>query len=746
MASIGKILRRTFLIGSAAVVGGVAFGVYQARKPAPNPFDPADGEAALNPFVIVDADGVTLIAPRAEMGQGVKTSWAALISEELDVDPNAVNVIHGPAAKAYYNSALMGEASFSRGYNMGDFQHGLLTSLGAVGKLFDMQMTGGSTSMRDGFERMRHAGATARETLKEAAAQQLGIARASLKTENGTVIAPDGTTIAYTELAGAAAGIDPVDADLRDPSEWKYIGRSVPRVDMVPKSTGTAEFGVDVRLPGMKFAAIAQSPRFGVGKKSFDATAAESMPGVEKVIDLGDAVAVVATNTWLAQQAVDMIDVEWEDAPYPTDTDGVFAAIAEAFDGDANTTLRDDGDVTALPEGATLIEAEYKLPYLAHATMEPMTATAQYTGDALEVWAPNQAPIFIQKSAAKRAGLNADAVQVHTTYLGGGFGRRPETDFTDRAVDVAMQMPGVPVQLTWSREEDMRHDFYRPGAIARYRGAIKDGKAVMVHGKIAAQSALQESMARWFGLAAAGPDKDTVNVAYNQPYAIPNFKVEGYIAAPMIPVGSWRSVGASFNGFFSDTIIDEMAVAAGRDPLDFRIELAEAEWAPAAGVLKAVKEMSSWTGTTPNGVGRGVAMAYSFGTPVAIGVEVVDEGGDIRMSKCWIAADPGIVIDPKIFEAQMISGAIYGFSAAVQGEITFSDGEVEQWNFPDYDGLRMHNAPQFEVRLLENNQHMGGAGEPATPPSMPALANAVFDLTGTRVRELPLINHVSMMV
>ncbi len=746
MASIGKIVRRTFLIGSAAVVGGVAFGVYYVRRPAPNPLQPSAGQAVLNPFVVVDADGVTLIAPRSEMGQGVKTSWAALIAEELDVDPNAVNVVHGPAARAYYNSAMLSEALPGRGYDKSDFQHTLGTVLGHAGKLLNLQATGGSSSMRDGFERMRHAGATARETLKEAAAQRLGVNRSSLTTENGAVIAPDGTRITYSELAGEAATIDPIDTDLRPSSDWKYVGKSVPRVDMVGKSTGTAEFGVDVRLPNMKFAAIAQSPRFGVGKKSFDASEAEAMPGVEKVIDLGDAVAVVATNTWLAQKAVEMIEVEWEDAPYPSDTDGIFAEIAAAFDGEVNSTMRDDGDVDTIPAGATVIEAEYKLPYLAHSTMEPMNATALYTGDALEIWAPNQAPTVHQRVAAEMAGLDAEAVQVHTTYLGGGFGRRVEFDYTLRAVAVAMQVPGTPVQLTWSREEDMRHDAYRPGAMARYRAAVQDGKAVMVHGKISAQSAAQEGAARMTGMPMSGPDKGHVDAAFNQPLAIPNFRVEGYLAKPMIPVGFWRSVGASFNGFFSDTIIDEMAVAAGRDPLDFRIELAEAEWAPGANVLKAVKEMSGWTGQTPDGIGRGVAMTYSFGTPVAMVVEVADQDGDIRMTNCWIAADLGILIDPSIVEAQMISGAIYGFSAAVQGEITFYDGEVEQYNFPDYDAMRIHNTPKFHVQLFEDMAHMGGAGEPSTPPSMPALANAVYDLTGTRARALPLIKTFPMLI
>lgn len=746
MSRIGTIARRSFLIGSAAIVGGVAFGVYQYRKDEPNPLTPAPGQAVLNPFVIVDTSGITLIAPRAEMGQGVKTSLAALIAEELDVDPGAVNVIHGPAAKAYYNGAMLSEALPGRGYDASDLSHALGEIVGGMAKIFGLQVTGGSSSMRDAFVRMRMAGATARETLKEAAAQQLGVDRALLKTENGQVIAPNGTTLPYTDLALAAARTEPQDATLRPRSEWKYVGKSVPRVDMVAKSTGTAEFGIDVRLDGMKFAAIRQNPNFGAGMISFDATDAKAMPGVEKVVDLGDAVAVIASNTWLANQAVEAIEVEWETASYPTDTDGVFSEIAKAFDAKPNSTMRDDGDVDAIDADATVIEAEYRAPYLAHATMEPMNATALYTGDALKIWAPNQGPTIVQSHCGDAVGVDKDAVEVVTTYLGGGFGRRIETDFCVRAAQLAKTLPNTPVQLTWSREEDMTHDFYRPGAIARYRGAVKDGKAVMVHGKISAQSATQEAAGRMLGLPMSGPDKGHVDAAFNQPFGVPNFRVEGYLAKPMLPVGFWRSVAASFNGFFSDTIIDEMAHAAGRDPLEFRLELATGEHVPSAAVLASVRDQSGWTGKTPDGIGRGVGFAYSFGTPVATVVEVAQKEDGIVITNCWIAADLGTIIDPSIVEAQMISGTIYGLSAAMQGEITIAEGAVEQLNFPDYDALRMHNAPRFDIRLLQTSTHMGGAGEPATPPSIPALGNALFDLTGTRARSLPFNASFDLLV
>lgn len=746
MASIKKIARRSFLIGSAAIVGGVAFGTYKYHQPAPNPLEPAEGKAVLNPFVFVDQTGVTLIAPRAEMGQGVRTSWAALIAEELDVDPAKVSVLHGPAAKAYYNSAMMAEALPGRGYNASDFQHSLGQVVGNFSKFLDLQVTGGSSSMKDGFERMRHAGASARETLKEAAAQKLGISRALLETKDGQVLAPGGKTFSYAELAADAAGIDPQDAELRPASQWKYIGKAVPRLDMVAKVTGTAGFGVDTRIEGMKFAAIRQSPVFGGAIRKIDSSAAQDMPGVDKVLNLGDAVAVVGSNTWLAQQAVEAIDVEWDSPSYPATTDAIFAEIAASFEDSPNSTMRDDGDVdAALPEGAELIEAEYQVPYLAHATMEPMNATALFTGNALQIWAPNQGPTVVQQSAAELTGLPKEDIEVHTTYLGGGFGRRIEVDYTNRAVQIAQQMQGTPIQLTWSREEDMRHDYFRPGAIARYRAAVKDGKAVMVHGRIAAQSTTREGAARMLGLPMSGPDKGHVDTAFNQPLAIPNFRVEGYLTKPMIPVGFWRSVAASFNGFFSDSIIDEMAHKAGRDPLEFRLELARAEWEPAAQVLETVRDMSGWSGETPAGVGHGVAMAYSFGTPVAQVIEVVDEDGWIRINKAWIAADMGLAVDPQNVEAQMFGGLAYGLSAACFGEITIDGGMVEQENFPDYDALRMPSMPRVEVAVLQNQKHMGGAGEPGTPPAAPALANAIFDLTGQRARRLPLMHDFDLL-
>ncbi len=746
MASIGKIARRTFLVASAAIVGGVAFGVYKLNQPVKNPLSPGQGEAALNPFIFIDQDGVTIITPRAEMGQGTQTTLAALAAEELDLDWKDVRVLHGPPAAAYYNGAMMGSALPFKEYAMSGFQHGLADQFDKIGKLFGLQLTGGSTAMKDGINRLREAGASARETLKLAAAQQLGVDASTLRTESGAVIAADGTRLPYATLAEAAGQIDPVQADLRDPSTWRYIGQSMPRLDQVPKSTGTAEFGIDVRVDGLKFASLRINPKLGGAMTRFDPTPALEMQGVEKVIDLGRGIAVVANNTWIAIQAAEAVDIEWGAAPFPPEQDQIWSAIEASLDDKPNSTMRDDGDADAAIDGATTLNAEYRVPFLAHAAMEPMNATALYTGDALDLTCGNQAPTVVQSRVAEAVGLEAEQVSLTTTFLGGGFGRRVESDFAVYAALVAKELPGTPVQLTWSREEDMRHDFYRPACIGRFNGAVKNGKAMALSGAIAGPSVSRNAMKRLVGMDLSGPDKVHVEGAYDQPYAIPNYKIAGHLTDLQMPLGFWRSVGASVNGFLHESFVDEMAHAAGADPMEFRLDLMRPEHAPSAGCLQKVKEMSGWTGQTPDGVGRGVAFTYSFGTPVAQVIQVVDEDGTIRIDKAWIAADMGVALDPSIVKAQMFGGLMYGLSAACFGEITFADGEVEQWNFPDYDAIRMHTAPQVEVAVLETNAHMGGAGEPGTPPSMPALANALFDLTGIRARELPLSKTFDLLV
>ena len=746
MASFKKIARRTFLIGSAAIVGGVAFGAYKYTRPLENPLEAGPNEAALNPFIFIDQSGVTIITPRAEMGQGVHTTLAALAAEELDIAWEDVRVLHGPPAQAYYNSALMQAALPIAEYSKGAFMETVSEALGQANKLLGMQLTGGSTSMKDGYERLRHAGASARETLKLAASDALGVSVSSLRTENGRVIAPDGNSVSYSDMATRAAKIDPPQVELRPASEWKYLGKTMPRVDMTGKATGTAEFGIDVRREGMKFATVRMNPRLGAPMLSMDASAAETMPGIEKIVALDGGYAVIASNTWLAFQGADAVQAEWGDAPYPAEQGAIWQAIEDSFEGKANSTLRDDGDADTPVQGATEITAEYRMPFLAHATMEPMNATALYTGDALEVWCGNQGPTIVRDRCAEAVNLAPEQVTLHTTLMGGGFGRRGESDYAVLAAQVAKQMQGTPVQLTWTREEDMSHDFFRPAAIGRYKGAVKDGKAVLLDAKVAGPSVTIGAMKRLTGFTAAGPDKVHVEGAFDQPYQIPNYRIAGHLTDIAIPAGFWRAVGNSVNAFMHDSFLDELAHAAGADPLEFRLSMMRDEHAPSAGTLEAVRDMSGWSGKREAGVGRGVAFAHSFGTPVAQVIEVIDEDGAIRINRAWIAADLGIALDPGNLEAQMYGGMIYGLSAAAFGEITFAGGAVEQGNFPDYDALRMHNAPVTEVQILASGGFLGGAGEPGTPPAMSALTNAIFDLTGKRARTLPLMHEFDLLV
>ena len=737
MGRIAKYSRRAFLIGSAAIAGGVAFGVYAAKKPVENPLEPGVGEVTLNPYLLIDGNGVTVITPRAEMGQGIQTTLAALVAEEMDLEMGAIRIHHGPPDKAYYNGVLGELALPFKAYALTGFQDRVKEAASALPKILGIQATGGSTSTIDAYEKMRLAGATARETLKLAAAALLGISADRLSSEAGAVIAPDGTRLPYTELAAAAAEIEPArDFALRPASDWKILGRDMARLDIPGKSTGTAQYGIDVRLAGMKFASVRRNPNRGEPMVGFDPEPALAMPGVEKVVDLGDGIAVVASNTWLAIQAVEAVDVDWGRRDIPHTSAGAFAEVARAFDDPPNSVLRDQGD----PETAAgkLIQAEYRAPYLAHATMEPMSATALFSGDRLALWSGNQAPTVIRDKAAEATGLSPEDVTVITTLMGGGFGRRSESDFSVLAAKVAAAMPGTPVQLTWSREEDMRQDFYRPAAMARFSGRVQGGTVTALDGKISAPSVTRQSTKRIAGFALPGADKGHVEGAFDQPYAIANYRIAGHLADVDIPVGPWRSVGSSFNGFFHESFVDELAHAASADPLAFRLELMRDEHAPSAALLEKVRDMSGWSGQTPDGIGRGVALTYSFGTPVAEVIEVADSGEGIRVTKAWIACDVGTALDPRNIRAQMESGLIYGLSAAIHGEITFEDGMPVQENFPDYEVIRMNTVPVTEVAILEANSHMGGVGEPGTPPAIPALANAVFDLTGTRPRELPL--------
>lgn len=742
MGRIKTITRRTLLIGSAAVTGGVVFGYWRYKTPYDNPLldQLRDGEVALTPYVRIDQSGITIITPRAEMGQGVHTTLAALVAEELDVSLQEVNVEHGPASKTYYNGVMLEEGLPYSALDKSKTAERVRNFTRVPAKFLGMQITGGSSSTPDAYVKMRKAGAAARFVLLEAAAQELGVSASSLSTNDGHVISADGSKLPYSDIAVLAAEFDPPeDPALKPQAEWKILGRSLPRIDMLGKCTGTAEYSIDIRLPEMLHAVVKMNPKLGSPMISFDASSAEAMRGVIKVIALEGGVAVVATNTWYAMQAANAIEFDWGEASYPANSDEHFGVVAAAFSDDDDSQYKDEGDVEEALIGSDVVTAEYKVPYLAHATMEPLNAVALFADGKLDIWAGNQNPTQATKEGAKIADIDADNVNVHTTLMGGGFGRRSEMDFIKLAVYVAKAMPGIPVKTTWSREEDMQHDTYRPLAIARFEGAVAEGTIQALDLKIASPSVTTSAMNR-LGIPMAGPDVAIVQAAWDQPYGIPNYRVTGYRAAMLLPISFWRSVGASQNGFFHESAIDELAHAAAADPLEMRLSLMNDD--TSRKVLEAVAELSNWGSELPAGQGRGVAFVMSFGVPAAQVIEVVDTPLGIKILKAYAAVDVGVALDPRNIEAQVQSGVNFGLAAAIMGEITVADGIVQQSNYHDYDAIRMSQAPSIDVKILQNGEKIRGIGEPATPPAAPALANAIFAATGKRIRELPLNKHI----
>lgn len=734
MGRVMKIARRGFLFGSVAIAGGVAFGWWKFETPYGNPLASGEG-ATLNPYVMIDGSGVTIVTPRAEMGQGVHTTLAALVAEEMDLSLDQVRVIHGPASAAYYNSAVLGEGVPFAPTDMGWLAETVRGAMEIPAKFLGLQITGGSSSIPDAFDKMRLAGASARAALVQAAATRLGVPAGELRTEGGAVVAVDGTRLTYVELAEAAEGVT-LDSEpaLKDRADWQLLGQSLPRVDVVAKSTGTAVFTADLRLPDMLYATVRTNPRLGGGAKGYDAKAAEAMAGVIKVVPVEGGAAVIARNTWIAMQAAQVIAFDWGDAPYPATSAELSAVLAASFTEERRDSVnRDDGDVDGALVG-DVFEAEYSVPYLAHATMEPMTAAAWLKDGKLTVWAGNQLPTQIVVEAVALTGLPAEAVTVETMLMGGGFGRRAEMDVIRQVVTLAKAVEGQPVLLTWSREEDMTHDAYRPAALGRVRAKLEGG-AIAAFDFATCSSSVVESQAGRLGYSIPGPDGAIVQGAWEQPYRFAHHRVTGYRAPAMVPVGSWRSVGASQNAFFHESAVDELAHLAGVDPVEFR--LAQIDHEPSRKVIEAVAEMSGW-GTSVQGRAKGIAFCMSFGVPVAEVIEVEDTPQGVRMTGAWAAADVGIALDPRNIEAQVSGAMVYGLSAAIRGEITFADGMAEQATFWDFEPLRMPQCPPIAVRVLEGLERIRGIGEPGLPPAAPALANAVFALTGQRLRALPL--------
>ncbi|MEJ6020987.1 xanthine dehydrogenase family protein molybdopterin-binding subunit [Ramlibacter sp. PS4R-6] len=753
--------RRTWLLGAAGAGGVllVGWGVMPARSRLGGASSMAPGETdvALNGWIKIATDGgVVLAMPRSEMGQGVHTALPMLAAEELDVPLAVIRIEPAGPEKIYGNVAnILGFLPFhpiEEESEDGFARTKVRASRWIVGKVareLGINATGGSASVADAWDVVRQAAATARASLLGAASLQWRLPVEELVVRDGVISHASGKSASYGEMAKYASATPPGTVRLKEPKQWKVIGRSAPRLDVPAKVDGSAQFGLDVRLPGMKFAAIRLAPTIGGAPAAVDAAAALRMPGVERIVMLppyagsSAGFAVVGRSYWHAQRAAQAVDVRWDPRPAGTlDSPRIAQDLEAAVRGSSGFAFFSAGDVAqAEGQAARVVESWYSAPYLAHATMEPMNCTARVAGGKVEVWAPTQVPGLCREAAARVAGVSEADVTVHVTLLGGGFGRRLEVDYVAYAVRVALDCGGAPVQLVWSREEDMAHDFYRPMQVARVRAALDaKGQATSLNIKSAGDAISPRWIARTLP-ALAGPvdvpDKTTAEGLFDQPYAFANQRMEHVATRAGIPVGFWRSVGHSHNAFITESFIDELAAQARRDPLDFRRQLL-GHAARHLAVLNLAAEKAGWGTPLPAGRARGVALHESFGTVVAQVAEVSLEGGTPRVHRVVCAVDCGIVVNPNIVAQQMESSVVFALSAALHGRIDIHEGAVRQRNFTDYPLVRLAHAPRVETWLVPSQRPPAGVGEPGVPPLAPAVANALFALTGRRARSLPL--------
>lgn len=702
--------RRRFLKISAAAGGGLLIGFSIMPQHAPRA---TAGEAAApfapNAWLRIDTDGqVTILVASSEMGQGVMTAIPMLVAEELNADWAKVKAEMAPAKPDYFNPS------------------------------FGAQATGGSTAVRAYWAPVREAGAVAREMLVAAAAETWGVSEQACRAENGEVIhGASGRRLSYGALAVKAATLDVPDVVfLKEPDEFQLLGKPMPRVDAPAKVDGSAVFGQDVRVAGMLTATVLRCPVFGGKLKTLDARNTKKIKGVRGVLEIPSGVAVVADGFWPARRGRDALKVTWDEGPNANlDSAEISRRLKEATR-DPGTVARQEGDPEkAFAKAAKTVHAEYEVPYLAHACMEPMNCTAHVRKDDCDVWVPTQAQTSTQRTAAEITGLEPESIQVHTTFLGGGFGRRSEQDFIADAVQLSKAMD-APVQVLWTREDDLQHDYYRPATYNRFSAALDaEGVPVAWRHDIAGPSIFSRVVPH---AVEGGIDRTSVEGAANIPYAIPNIEVTYTIVDPGVPVGFWRSVGSSQNAYVTESFMDELAAAGGKDPVELRQRLLS-EKPRHRGVLELAADKAGWGQDLPEGCYRGIAVAESFGSFVAQVAEIsIDNDGAVRVDRVVCAVDCGMTVNPDTIEAQMQSGIVYGLTAALMGEITINKGHVVQNNFNDYPILRMDQMPKIEVHIVKSEQLPGGVGEPGTPPIAPAVTNAVFAATGTPLRRLPI--------
>ncbi|SPB13904.1 aldehyde dehydrogenase [Caballeronia novacaledonica] len=677
---------------------------------------PQDGVFAPNAFVQIDKSGkIVLIMPKVEMGQGVYTALPMLIAEELDVPLDSVTIDHAPPNEKLFTDPLLGG-----------------------------QLTGGSTSVRYAWEPLRKAGAAARMMLVAAAAQQWQCDPSSCTAQGGKVMHASGDRSAsYADLAEAAAKLPvPQDIKLKDPNNFKIIGTPVKRLDSPEKVDGTAMFGLDVRLPDMVYAAIVNCPVFGGTLASVDDSNAKKIPGVRQVVKFDNGVAVIGDHTWAAKRGAAALQIQWNEGPSAgVSTKQIVDDMANASQG-AGAIARKDGDVNdAFSKAKTRVDAVYVQPFLAHATMEPINCTVHVRPDGCDIWLGTQVPTRVRDAGMKATGLPADKIFVHNHLLGGGFGRRLEFDMATQALKIGKAL-GVPVKVTWSREEDIQHDMYRPCYYDKLSAGLDaNGKPVAWTHRIVGSSVL----ARFAPPAVKnGVDPDAVEVASDLPYDLPNQLVDYVRLEPHdVPTAFWRGVGPTRGTFVVESFIDELAVQAKADPVEYRRALL-GKSPRARNVLDVATQAAGWgKQSVPQGQGRGVSVMHAFGSFFSIVADVaVDKDGAVTVNRIVCAVDCGMVVNPNTVEAQVQGGIIFGITAALYSEITIKDGRVEQSNFTDYRILRIHETPPVEVHIVKSTEAPGGIGEPGTAALAPAITNAIHAATGKRIRQLPVGNQL----
>jgi isoquinoline 1-oxidoreductase beta subunit len=731
--------RRAFVIAGGILGGGLLVGIggliHVNRKIAKYSGLGMGEGTSLNAFIRISADNtVTLAIPKTEMGQGVYTSLSQLIAEELEVSMAQVKVVH-PQPEGPYANLFMAQEEPRDPY-------GALTMMQKIFAYVPNIITGGSTSIRDSYDHLRVVGATAREMLINTAAKKWNTDAQECQVKNGVVVhkATD-EKFTYGELAADAVKEKiPPRPTLKQRSAFKLVGKRVDRIDIPDKVNGKAVFGLDVRPENVSFAVI-RHPSQVKGKilEIENKSQIAKMPGVIWVVQIEEGVAVVAKTTWHARNAADALKLR-EESPEPQDAIAILKATLEQ---DPSKVWEDEGDINAILDASeTVIEASYQVPYLAHACMEPLNCTVLIENDRAEVWAGNQSSTFILNGVSEGAGINKDKIICHTPYLGGGFGRRGETDFVLEAAKVARHFPGTPVQLVYTREEDMRNDTYRPAVVAKLTAGLGANEIRGWKKKVGAQGALAGLFARNIPMMPmkAEDDPSSTEGMRALPYQMEAAYTDLSIAELPMNVGTWRSVGHSQNAFFTECFMDECAYALGKDPYELRKEMLDQSPRHAA-VLDKLVEISNWKVHSDPGVYRGLALHESFGSIVGEVAEVSIEGKKLKVNRVYCVIDCGRTVNPAIIESQMQSGIAYGLTAALFGKIEVESGRIIQNNFPNYEMVKMSSMPEVITHIMEVDEYPGGVGEPATPPIAPAVCNAVFAATGERIRSLPLSTH-----